>query len=81
MHSRCMDAADDEHVQPIKVPLVAALPIPLVIEMSACLQCPEHLTWAREEKWSIPKGRDPTGTLCRHIFSVGFGDLCAPKKS
>ncbi len=36
MHALCMDAADDKSVQPIKILLVEALPVPLVIEMSAC---------------------------------------------
>jgi len=40
MHARCMDAADDKRVQPIKVLLVATLPVPLVIEMSTCLLSP-----------------------------------------
>ena len=34
MNSCCMDAADNKSVQPIKVLLVAALPVLLVIDMA-----------------------------------------------
>jgi len=56
MHSLCMNAADDESVQPIKILLVVALPVPLVIEMSACLLHLAYRLWHWENTWSVPEG-------------------------
>jgi len=56
MHSRCMDVADDESVQPTKVLLVEALPVPILIEMSACLLRLAHRIWALGEKVEYPEG-------------------------
>ncbi len=46
MHSRCMDAADDKSVQPMKVFLVAALHVPLLPERIDCLLRPAPRIWA-----------------------------------
>ena len=70
MNSRCMDAADNKSVQPIKVLPVAALPVLLVSEMRACLLRPAYRIWHWEKTWSTSKGRDPTGKLCQQVFSV-----------
>jgi len=70
MHSLRMDAVDDESVQPTKVLLVEARPVPLLIEMRACLLRLEHLIWAPRENVSAPKKRDPTEKLCRQVFPV-----------
>ena len=55
MHSRFMDTADDERVQPIKVSLVALL-VAFVIEMRAFLLRPAHRVWARGENGEYPEG-------------------------
>ena len=88
MHSLCMDAAGDENVQPIKILLVAALPIPIMIEMKACLLSPEHLIWARGEHGGCPKGARTNwvgrfvGTYSQLRQSTPFRMtvLCTPKK-
>ncbi len=58
MHSCCIDAADDKSVQPIKILLVAALLVPLLIEIIDCLPSPAHLIGARGEHVECPKSTD-----------------------
>lgn len=70
MRLPCMDAIDDESVQPSKVLLVAR-PVLLVSEMRACLPRPAHIIGAPGEH---------TEKLCRQVFrvEVGRGILPSP---